>query len=117
MGSVLGVAVVMALFAGFLTYRVAAAVRLHSDPQGVSSVPQSDPPPRWSAAVEQTRQFVRMAVTAQNIPGLSVAVGAGGTIVWAEGFGWRDLETRAPVTLFHAIPDRHRLDNAHVRRG
>jgi CubicO group peptidase (beta-lactamase class C family) len=27
-----------------------------------------------------------------------VAVGAGGTIVWAEGFGWRDVVTRAPVT-------------------
>ena len=33
-----------------------------------------------------------------ELPGLSVAVGAGGAIVWAEGFGWRDLETRAPVT-------------------
>jgi hypothetical protein len=27
-----------------------------------------------------------------------VAVGAGGTIVWAEGFGWRDVVTRTPVT-------------------
>ena len=27
-----------------------------------------------------------------------MAVGAGGTIVWAEGFGWRDVETRTPVT-------------------
>src|SRR5829696_4077587 len=40
--------------------------------------------------------------------GSSVAVGAGlpsaalakegGTIVWAEGFGWRDVDTRTPVT-------------------
>jgi CubicO group peptidase (beta-lactamase class C family) len=28
---------------------------------------------------------------------LSVAVGADGDIVWAEGFGWADLEKRAPV--------------------
>ena len=34
----------------------------------------------------------------QNLPGVSVAVGAGGTVVWAEGFGWRDVETRTPVT-------------------
>lgn len=34
---------------------------------------------------------------AQNLPGLSVAVGAGGEIVWAEGFGWPDLERRVPV--------------------
>jgi len=29
---------------------------------------------------------------------VSVAVGAGDTIVWAEGFGWRDVVTRTPVT-------------------
>jgi CubicO group peptidase (beta-lactamase class C family) len=33
----------------------------------------------------------------QNLPGLSVAVGAGGDIVWAEGFGWADLDNRVPV--------------------
>ncbi len=36
-------------------------------------------------------------LTEQNLPGLSVAVGAGGDIVWAEGFGWADLEKRVPV--------------------
>jgi len=29
---------------------------------------------------------------------VSVAVGAGGTVVWAEGFGWRDVVTQTPVT-------------------
>ena len=50
---------------------------------------------------------MRKAVLDQNLPGVSVAVGIGlpsiasakeGTIVWAEGFGWRDVVTRAPVT-------------------
>ena len=41
---------------------------------------------------------MRAAVLEQNLPGVSVAVGAGGTIVWAEGFGWRDVDTRTPVT-------------------
>jgi hypothetical protein len=27
-----------------------------------------------------------------------VAVGASGAVVWAEGFGWRDVASRAPVT-------------------
>jgi hypothetical protein len=27
-----------------------------------------------------------------------VAVGAGGTVAWAEGFGWRDVATQTPVT-------------------
>ena len=40
---------------------------------------------------------MRAAILEQNLPGVSVAVGAGGTIVWAEGFGWRDVDTsRAP---------------------
>lgn len=33
-----------------------------------------------------------------NIPGVSVAVGANDLIVWAEGFGWADLEQQVPVT-------------------
>ncbi len=53
--------------------------------------------------MEQGRQIVRAGLTEQNLPGLSVAVGVGGDIVWAEGFGWADLERRLPVapnTLF-----------------
>ena len=34
----------------------------------------------------------------QNLPGLSVAIGVGGQVVWAEGFGWADLENRMPVS-------------------
>jgi CubicO group peptidase (beta-lactamase class C family) len=47
--------------------------------------------------VEQGRQVVRAGLTEQNLPGLSVAVGVGGDIVWAEGFGWGDLDNRVPV--------------------
>jgi CubicO group peptidase (beta-lactamase class C family) len=41
---------------------------------------------------------VRAAILQQNLPGISIAVGAGPDIVWAEGFGWRDVVTRTPVT-------------------
>ena len=40
---------------------------------------------------------MRAALAEQNLPGLSVAVGVNGDIVWAEGFGWADLEKRVPV--------------------
>src|SRR6185503_5255671 len=33
-----------------------------------------------------------------NLPGVSIAVGMGDGIVWAEGFGWRDVVTQTPVT-------------------
>ena len=41
---------------------------------------------------------MRASLTQQNLPGLSVAVGVDGDIVWAEGFGYADLETQAAVT-------------------
>ena len=61
------------------------------------------PLPKWADAAEQGRQIVRAGLIEQNLPGLSVAVGVGGDIVWAEGFGWADLEKRvkvAPDTRF-----------------
>jgi serine beta-lactamase-like protein LACTB, mitochondrial len=82
---------------GLFVYMNATARPLHPDPQKVSSVTQWSPSPRWAGAVEQARQLVRTGLVGQNLPGLSVAVGAGGEIVWAEGFGWADLEKRVPV--------------------
>ena len=52
------------------------------------------PVKQWSGAVEQARQIVRAGLSEQNLPGVSVAVGVAGEIVWAEGFGWA-----WPVTL------------------
>jgi CubicO group peptidase (beta-lactamase class C family) len=64
----------------------------------VPSAIDAAPPPQYAAAVERARELVRAAVLEENLPGISAAVGAGGTIVWAEGFGWRDVKTQTPVT-------------------
>jgi CubicO group peptidase (beta-lactamase class C family) len=82
---------------GLFVYVNATARPLHPDPKGVPSVTQSSPSPKWAGAVKQGRQLARPGLVQQNLPGLSVAVGAGGDIVWAEGFGWADLEKRVPV--------------------
>jgi serine beta-lactamase-like protein LACTB, mitochondrial len=82
---------------------MSATPPLHSNAQDVPSVTHSPPVPKWAAAIEQGRQIARAGVTEQNLPGLSVAVAVGGDIVWAEGFGWADLENRvsvAPDTRF-----------------
>jgi len=80
---------------------------LFAQSHAVPSVIDSPPSPQYAAAVERARATVQAAVLEQNLPGVSVAVGAGlpsaalakeGGIVWAEGFGWRDVGTRAPVT-------------------
>src|SRR5687767_15633378 len=82
---------------------MSATPPLHPNPHDVPSVTDSVPLPQWGDAVEKGRQIVRADLIEQSLPGLSVAVGAGGDIVWAEGFGWADLENRVPVspaTLF-----------------
>lgn len=94
---VVGVGVPLMAIIGLHSYMTATATPLHPDPRRVPSVRDSDPPREWADAVERGRQITRAGLTEQNLPGLSVAVGVGGEIVWAEGFGWADLENRVPV--------------------
>jgi hypothetical protein len=94
----LAVGVVIAAFAAFLTHSIAVTAPLFAQPQDVPSAGDSAPSPQYAAAVERARELVRAAILEQNLPAVSVAVGAGGTIIWAEGFGWRDAGTRTPVT-------------------
>ncbi len=99
---VLAVGLFLAAILGLWAY-VSTTPPLYPNPQAVTSVTHSAPLPTWVDAVEQGRQIVRATLAEQSLPGLSVAVGAGGEIVWAEGFGWADLDKRVPVapeTLF-----------------
>jgi serine beta-lactamase-like protein LACTB, mitochondrial len=95
---VLAVGLILAAIPGLFIFMSATATLLHPDTQKVPSVAHSAPLPRWADAAEQGRQIVGASLTDQNLPGLSVAVGAGGDIVWAEGFGWADLENRVKVS-------------------
>jgi CubicO group peptidase (beta-lactamase class C family) len=94
----LAVGVVTAALAASLTHAVAVAAPLFPASQQVPSVVGQAASPRYAAAVERARDLARAAGVEQNLPGVSVAVGADGTVVWAEGFGWRDVVTRTPVT-------------------
>ena len=51
----------------------------------------------FAAAVARARAIVCDEL-ATRIPGVQVAVGVNGALVWSEGFGYADLERRAPVT-------------------
>jgi hypothetical protein len=94
----LAVGVLTAAFAAFLTYAVTVAAPLFAQPPGVPSASQSAPSPQWAPAVDRARPMVRAAIVEQNLPGVSIAVGMDAGIVWAEGFGWRDVATETPVT-------------------
>jgi len=92
-----GVFVLFLAGLGIYTFVMAVSTKLHPNPKDVPSVALAAPSPKWTAAVDQGRRLARAGLVQQNLPGLSVAVGVGGDIVWAEGFGWADMESRLPV--------------------
>ena len=93
----MGAGLLIALILGLNAFMTMTATPLHPDPQGVPAVAHEAPSAQWADAVERGRQIVRAGLAEQNLPGLSVAVGVGTELVWAEGFGWADLEKRVAV--------------------
>src|SRR3954468_23967504 len=91
------IALALAAGLGLVAYISVIATPLHPHPQAAPSATDAAPSPTWIDAVDRGRRIVRTNLAAQNLPGLSVAVGVGGEIVWAEGFGWADLEHHVPV--------------------
>lgn len=90
--------VAVATFAGGLwVFMTVTATPIHPNPQDVPSMTRTPPPASWADAVTQARQLARTSVSTMNLPGLSVAVGVNGDVVWAEGFGFADVENHAPA--------------------
>src|SRR4051812_16212472 len=94
------IVVVLLLLAipGIFVFMSITAKPLHPNAQKVPSVIESAPLPAWTDAVEHGRQLVRSRLAERKLPGVSVAVGISGTLVWTEGFGFADIEKRVPVT-------------------
>jgi serine beta-lactamase-like protein LACTB, mitochondrial len=70
----------------------------HTDPAAVPSTAAFAPEARHARAVDEARQLARAFVVDAHLPGLSMAVALDGKVVWAEGFGWADVDSRSPVT-------------------
>lgn len=94
---VVAVGLIPAAILGLWGYMSLTAVPVHPNAEGVKSVTRAAPAAEWADAVQRGREIVRTGLSEENLPGLSVAVGVNGEIVWAEGFGWADVETQAPV--------------------
>ena len=78
---------------------LAACTPMHGDDPSVLRSQIDEPPNQtYIDAVERARPLVRTFVVEGNLPGLSLAVGVAGEVVWAEGFGWADIDERLPVT-------------------
>jgi serine beta-lactamase-like protein LACTB len=98
---VLAIAVLIVAIPGLWLYVRLTATKLHPDPRQIPSVANFPPSPKWAEVVEQERDVVRSSLSEGNLPGMSVAVGIDGEIVWAEGFGFANLENSVPVTPDH----------------
>lgn len=73
-----------------------AAGELRAQDLPLARAPAS--PDRYASAIDSARSLLNTLMYVERIPGLSVAVGLDGTVLWSEGMGWADLEQRVPVT-------------------
>lgn len=94
--AVLVAVVLLVLAAGAV--RFVSKTPVHEDAAAVPSTASAAPTDRYAGSVEESRRLARALVVDDNLPGLSVAVAVDGEIVWAEGFGWSDVESRTPLT-------------------
>lgn len=82
----------LTLAAALLWLAAPALAQVHPPPEvGVAAR-------QYAAQIDSARALVRAFMATHDVVGLSVAVGAGGELVWTEGFGHADLENRSPVT-------------------
>lgn len=75
----------------FLAGRVAT-------PEGKAASGGRAAPAVYNEAIKGGQASAREFIKASGVPGLSVAVGVQGRVVWSEGFGYADIEQRVPVT-------------------
>ena len=53
---------------------------------------------RYDQAAAEARKLLTKFIDEKGVPGLSVAVGVNGDVVWSEGIGLSDVEQRVPVS-------------------
>ncbi len=57
----------------------------------------AEPASRYQSAIDRARDEIRELMD-NGAPGVSIAVGVDGDLVWAEGFGYADVENQVPVS-------------------
>lgn len=87
---------IVTVLAGLLLHAAATGSPAAAPQPPVSAAPTADS----SRAAPLLRDFMAH----RRMPGLSVAVGRHGRLVWAQGFGVADLATSAPVTQESVFP-------------
>ena len=96
--------VLLALFVPSLwLYMRTTATTLHPNPATIPASPSAPAPPQLARALDQTRQILRLGLAEQNLPALSAAIGHNGSLIYAEAFGYANLEKHTPLTPQHRL--------------
>ncbi len=94
---VLVAATVLLLFTGVALW-IWATIPPTPDPDRLPASVLGLPSGAYLEAVEEGRSSARSLLAEEKLPGLSLAVAVEGEVIWAEGFGWAEAESRTPVT-------------------
>lgn len=78
--------------AAFVLFALLASPLQARAPAGAAAAPA------YREAVASAEALAAAVLDEANLPGLSIAVGIDGAIVWSEGFGYADVELGVPVT-------------------
>lgn len=54
----------------------------------------------FKKAITTAEKYIDSLQNSQHIPGISICVGTREKILWAEGFGYADLENKSPVSIY-----------------
>ena len=92
------VLVVAAWALAFGTSQLIRTVPIHETADAIVSTAKGARGEHTPGSIEKSERLARALIVAENLPGLSVAVAVNGQVVWAEGFGWSDAESRTPLT-------------------
>lgn len=82
----------------FARFSAFALLALLASPLQARTPADADTAPACREAVDAAQVLAAAVVEEANLPGLSIAVGIDGAVVWSEGFGYADLELRVPLT-------------------
>lgn len=97
--ALVGIGLIPAFVLGLWGFVSATTVPIHRSVAELPSEVAAAPTGPWESAITEARRLTRESVIEQNLPGASVAVGVAGELVWAEAFGWANIEEQLPVTV------------------
>jgi CubicO group peptidase (beta-lactamase class C family) len=65
--------------------------------QSPAAYAEAPAPTHYGPAIDYARLIIDAIMEESGTPGMSVAVGIDGSVVWSRGFGYADVENRTPV--------------------